>query len=192
MEKVHLFVQLPLLSGRWVKGGITLKIVHKIHMDLDRCSVPGFDTVRGDRYTRELEIALSAGGEDWLIPGEAEVIIRYQRPDGAGGSYDRMPDDSRAWRISGNTVTVALAPETMRLPGCVILTVTLTAEDREISTFQILMNVHPAAALEAEAAGDRWYLSGSLPQPEDARVGELLEVTSVDGLGGSTACVPCP
>ena len=44
-------------------------------MDLDRCSVPGFDTVRGDRYSRELEIDLFAGGEPWQIPAEAVTSV---------------------------------------------------------------------------------------------------------------------
>lgn len=160
-----------------------MKIIHKIHMDLDRCSVPGFDTVRGDRYTRELEIDLFAGGEPWQIPAEAVASVRYERSDGIGGSYDRMPDGSPAWRIDGNAVTVVLAPAAMAVVGCVILTVTLVAGDREISTFQILMNVQPAAGLEVSETGEHWYLSGSLPQPADPQAGELLEVTSLDDHG---------
>lgn len=160
-----------------------MKIVHKIRMDLDCCTVPGFDTVRGDQYTRDLEIGLFAGGTAWQIPAAASVIVRYERPDGTGGSYDRMPDGSPAWTVDGNAVTVVLAPGTMAEVGCVVLTVTLQAGDRELSTFQIIMNVHPAAGLEGVETGEHWYLSGSLPQPEDPRVGELLEVASLDDHG---------
>lgn len=50
--KLHLGVQRSVDLGPGVKGGITLKITHKISIDLDRYSVPGFDAVCGDRYAR--------------------------------------------------------------------------------------------------------------------------------------------
>ena len=164
-----------------------MKITHKLTMDLDRYGVPGFDAVWGDRYTRELEIALYAGGDVWEIPAEAAVTVRYQKPDGTIGAYDLLPDGSAAWSISGNVVAIVLAPQTLTAPGCVILTVCLSAGDREISTFQILMNVRPAVGLEVSDSGDYWYLSGSLPQPKDAAVGELLVVDAVDAMGRVTA-----
>lgn len=164
-----------------------MKITHKISMDLDRYSVPGFDAVCGDRNTRELEIALYAGDREWEIPAEASVSVRYQKPDGTGGFYDLLCDGSPAWGISGNQITVALVPQTLTTPGCVILTVCLTAEDREISTFQILMNVRPAVGMIPAPSGDYWYLSGCLPQPKDAATGQLLMVESVDSRGRVTA-----
>lgn len=163
-----------------------MKITHNISMDLDRYSVPGFDAVCGDRNTRELEIALFAGGTEWVIPEGTAVSVRYRKPDGTGGSYDLLPDGSSAWRISVNKVTVALAPQTMTAPGCVILTVCLTAGERELSTFQILMNVRPAVGWEPGGSGDYWYRSDGLPQPENARVGQVLVVESVDGRGRVT------
>lgn len=164
-----------------------MKITHKISMDLDRYSVPGFDAVCGDRNTRELEIALYAGGQAWEIPAEASVSVRYQKPDGTGGFYDLLPDGSPAWGISGNEISIVLAPQTLTVPGCVILTVCLTAGEREISTFQILMNVRPAVGMVPADSGDYWYLSGCLPQPKVAAVGEVLVVESVDSRGRVTA-----
>jgi len=164
-----------------------LKITHKISMDLDRYSVPGFDAVCGDRNTRELEITLYAGGQVLEIPAEATVSVRYQKPDGTGGFYDLLPDGSPAWGISGNKIIMTLAPQTLTVPGCVIMTVCLTAGEREISTFQILMNVRPAVGMVPADSGNYWYLSGSLPQPENAAVGEVLVVESVDSRGRVTA-----
>lgn len=161
-------------------------ITHKIMMDLDRYSVPGFDAVCGDRYTRELEIALFAGGTAWEPPAGSAVTVRYQKPDGTTGSYDLLPDGTDAWEIRGNVVTVMVAPQALTVPGCVILTVCLTAGDREISTFQILMNVRPAVGMVESESGDYWYLSGSLPQPKNAVVGEVLVVDSVDSQGRVT------
>lgn len=155
-------------------------------MDLDRYSVPGFDAVCGDRYTRELEIALYAGDAAWEVPAEVSVTIRYQKPDGTAGYYDLLPDGTAAWGISGNVVTVTVAPQALSVPGCVILTVCLAAGEREVSTFQILMNVRPAVGLAESESGDYWYLAGSLPQPEDAVVGEVLVVESVDSRGRVT------
>lgn len=170
-----------------------MKITHKISMDLDRYAVPGFDAVCGDRNTRELEIALYAGGTEWVIPEGTSVSVRYRKPDGTGGSYDLLPNGTTAWETSGNTVTVVMAPQTMTVPGCVILTVCLAAGDREISTFQILMNVRPAAGWEPADSGDYWYRSDSLPQPEKAQVGQVLVVRSVDSHGrvtGVTTAAP--
>lgn len=169
-----------------VKGGIILKIIHKISMDLDRYTVPGFDAVCGDRNTRELEIALYAGGTEWMVPEGTGVSVRYRKPDGTGGSYDLLPNGTTAWEISGNRVTVAMAPQTMTVPGCVILTVCLAAGEREISTFQILMNVRPAVGWEPADSGDYWYRSDCLPQPEKAQVGQVLVVESVDSSGRVT------
>lgn len=163
-----------------------MKIIHKISMDLDRYSVPGFDAVCGDRYTRELEIALYAGGAAWEIPAGTSVTVRYQKPDGTAGSYDLLPDGTAAWGISNNVITLAMAPQTLTAPGCVILTVCLTAGGREISTFQILMNVRPAVGMVESDSGDYWYLSDSLPQPKNAAVGEVLVVESVDSHGRVT------
>ena len=171
-----------------------MKITHKISMDLDRYSVPGFDAVCGDRNTRELEIALYAGGEAWEIPAEASVSVRYRKSDGTGGFYDLLGDGSPAWGTAGNRITLVMAPQTLTAPGCVILTVCLTAGERELSTFQILMNVRPAVGTVPVPSGDYWYLSGCLPQPEDAKVGQLLVVEAVDSLGRvtglKTAAVP--
>lgn len=169
-----------------------MKIIHKISMDLDRYSVPGFDAVCGDRNTRELEIALFASGAEWTVPEGTAVSVRYQKPDGTGGSYDLLPDGNAAWAVGGNTVTVVMAPQTMTVPGCVILTVCLTAGDREISMFQILMNVRPAVGWEPSESGDYWYLSHSLPQPENPRVGQVLVVESVDSHGRVTGLTTAP
>lgn len=184
--KLYPGVQRRAHLGPGVKGGITLKITHKISMDLDRYSVPGFDAVCGDRYTRVLEIALYENGAAWEIPGDASVTVRYQKPDGTAGAYDLLPDGTAAWGISGNVVTVTAAPQTLTVPGCVILTVCLTVGERELSTFQILMNVRPGVGMVETDSGDYWYLSGSLPQPENAAVGEVLVVESVDSQGRVT------
>ncbi|MGM9669715.1 MAG: hypothetical protein ACI3VZ_08185 [Faecousia sp.] len=120
-------------------------ITHKLRpMDLTERSVSQrVDTVQDDKYSRNLEIPLIANGAPWVIPDGTTAVIRFRKSDGTGGNYDTMPDGSTAYIISGNKLTVALAPQVCTAPGAVLLAVGLVYGDAEINTFAINITVHP-------------------------------------------------
>lgn len=120
-------------------------ITHKIKMDLlEPGQVPRIHAVQDDQYSRNLEMSLYSGETVWEIPEDVTVVIRYHKPDGTGGEYNLLPDDSAAWSAEGNVLTIALAPQVMTVPGMVTLSATLVSGEKQISTFTVCLNVKPA------------------------------------------------
>lgn len=127
-------------------------ITHKIKMDLElRGATQIVNVVQDDKYSRNLEIALFSGNVSWTPPAGTEVVVRYAKPDGKGGNYNILPDGSAAGSISGNVVTVALAPQVCTIPGVVLLTVGLLSGKKEINTFAIEINVHRNPGINVES-----------------------------------------
>lgn len=119
-------------------------ITHKLHpIDMTYSGVTQrIDVMQEDKYTRNIEMSLYANNMSWDIPSGATAVIRYQKPDGTGGNYNAMPDGSTAYSISGNTLTVALAPQVCTVTGAVELAVGLINGGEELNTFSVCINVH--------------------------------------------------
>lgn len=119
-------------------------ILHKLQpIDLATRGVPQqIDVMQDDKYTRNIEMSLYSNNLSWDIPSGVTAIIRYKKPDGTGGNYNAMPDGSDAYSISGNTLTVALAPQVCTVPGSVALAVGLIRGNEELNTFSVCINVH--------------------------------------------------
>lgn len=161
-----------------------MTVTNEINMNLDRQSAPPWiNAVQGDAYTREIQINLFSGDGVWNVPADAQVLVRFQKPDGGGGEYDTLPDGTEASSISGNTITVVLAPQMLTAAGPVRVNVCLLREAAQINTFQILVNVHPNAGAQLAESEDYYNVSGFLPMPVNAAVGEYVCVTAVDEQG---------
>lgn len=162
-------------------------VTHKINMNMDRAGVmPRVDVVQGDANTREIQFSLFSGGQAWEVPTDAQVLVRYKKANGAGGTYDTMSDGAAAAVVSGNTVTVTLAPQALSADGSVSLAVTLVKGEAELSTFAVQLNVmkNPTAATDDD--GNYVSVSGLLPALDSAEVGQYLEVAAVDENGKIT------
>ena len=117
-------------------------VTHKLKMDLTHCGeMPRVDVVQDDLYSRDLAISLYQNGERWMPARGMSVVVRYIKPDGTGGAYDQLPDGTTAWRIAGNVITVALAPQVCTVHGKVRLMVELVREQAVLSTFEVEENV---------------------------------------------------
>lgn len=138
-------------------------ITHKLKpMDwANRDRVQQIDVVQDDKYSRNLEIPLTVNGAPWMIPEGTEAVIRYRKADDTGGNYDTLPDGSGAYTISGNVLTVALAPQVCTASGLVSLAVGLIRGSAEINTFVISILVHPNPGA-AYASEDYIRLSGAV------------------------------
>ena len=138
-----------------------------IRMDLKTKSMSGtlsrVNAVQADKYSRDLSFLLYDGSLAWAIPEGASAIVRYCRADGSGGSYDLMPDGSKACEILGNTVTARLAPAVLSVPGPVRLAVGLIVGETEINTFTVIVDVEANPGLVPTAEG-YYKVLGSLPE----------------------------
>lgn len=117
-------------------------ITHKLEMDLqERGAMPRFDVVQGDANSRVLELTLRSGSEDWDIPEDAAVWMRYCKSDGTKGIYDTLPDGTIAWSAEGNVLAIALAPQMLTAAGTVLAQVQLVQGTAEAATFTIQIGV---------------------------------------------------
>ena len=100
-------------------------VTHKLSVDLAEKGKPiVVSGVHGDS-ARALELELLTQGVPWQIPQEVAVCIRYEKPDGTGGSYDTLPDGTKAWGVWGNTLFLVLAPQVCTVRGPVTVQVSL-------------------------------------------------------------------
>ena len=118
-------------------------ITHKINMDLTRRMLqPPVQVMQDDKYSRDLEITLTANGIPWEIPGDFAAMIRWHKEsDRTGGDYDSLPNGTLAYSAAGNVLTVKLLPQICVNPGQVTLTVMLAGGNAVAYTFCIVINV---------------------------------------------------
>lgn len=163
-----------------------MTVITKLKLDLQKTGlIPVVNAVQNDRYFRSLEISLYAGGEPWAIPADAYVSVSYSKPDGRGGEYDTLPDGSQAWSAAEHVLTVALAPQMLTAAGAVSAAVIITQEEKQISSFPIVVNVSRRAAQEGSA--DYYAVARFVPSPQSAKKGQYLRIAAVDGNGRVTA-----
>lgn len=163
------------------------EIKSKITMELQQRSWhPPVDVVQNDRYMRVLELTLTAAGENWTIPADAAVLIRYLRADGTGGTYDTLADGTSAWRASGNVLTVVLAPQLMAVSGPARLWVTLIQAERQISSFDLALNVTALSEGNPQEGEATLNVTGFLPAPVTANVGQYFKITGINEQGKVT------
>ena len=165
-----------------------MNVSHSLSLDLLRQgSTAVVDAVQGDKYSRKLVIALHAGGEAWKPPEGTVIVIRYLKSDGRGGEYDTLPDESAAWSLEADLLTVTLAPQILAVPGLVQLEITMIHGDTELTTFRLLVHVHPSVGAQLTASEDYRYVTGYIPMPEDAMEGHFIQVLEVNEKGVITA-----
>lgn len=159
-------------------------ITSKIKMDLQQQNqIPVVNAVQNDRYCRNLEMELYAGGEQWLIPEDAAVVVSYLKADGKGGEYDTLPDGTPGWSAQEHVLTIALAPQVLTAPGAVRVMVSLIQEEKQISTFAILVKVSRAVNATVFESEDYRYVTRFLPMPDGAAAGKYLRISGVDEAG---------
>lgn len=121
-------------------------VTSKINIDLVRGTPPALlMTHQGDVYTRAVEVSLSVDGSPWSIPG-CEVAVRYLKPDGTGGMYNKLPDGTTACSINDNKIVAKFAPQMFTVPGLVRAELQLYTQTEVLHTFAFDLLVQRAAA----------------------------------------------
>lgn len=119
-------------------------VTHKVTVDWMESGEPvTISVVQDDRYSRNLELTLLAGGESWDIPEDADVLVRYSKSDGTGGAYNHLPEGETAWHCEGNVLTVALAPEVTTAAGPVTLAISVILGQAQVTSFALMLEVQP-------------------------------------------------
>lgn len=118
-----------------------MTVTHKVDMDMDFASAHKINVVQGDKYTRSIAISMYSNGTPWEPPEGAVAVVNYEKQDGTRGKYNRLPDDSLAYHIASNVLTVVLAPQVLTTAGTVKLNVTLVCGSEEISTLTVFICV---------------------------------------------------
>ena len=120
-----------------------MTIIHKLSIDLAQRECPAqIDAVQDD-CGRSLSLLLHVNGIPWPIPANVHATIRYCKSDGIGGEYDTLPDGTCAWSALDNMLTIALAPQVLTTAGTTVLSVLLSDGSKNVSTFDILLQVQP-------------------------------------------------
>ena len=159
----------------------------KLKMDLRHPgSTPIVPAVQTDCYCRNLEIALYDCKIPISLPEGSRVIVRFRKIDGKGGEYDALPDGSPAWSVYRNFLTVAIAPQALTMPGAVMLSITLIAGGKQLSTLPIQLQVDPVYNTVIAKSQDYFYVLSPLPAPDKAEVGQHLQVSAVNPQGRIT------
>lgn len=162
-------------------------VTHKLKLDLLNW-VPSepIDVMQDDKYCRDIQIYLLANGIPYCPPEGCHALIRYSKADHTGGAYDILPDGTSAWEIAENVVTIRLAPQVCTKDGPVKIVVTLLQGKSELNCFEVALHVwkNPKAVF---SSGKYVNITGFIPQPVSAAVGQYLEVAAVDRHGRITA-----
>ena len=159
-------------------------ITHKVKMDLiSKGIAPKIHMVQGDCCSRKIVFRLFSDRSAWHVPKGAKALIRYRRPDHSVGVYDTLPDGSCAYAVAGNAVTVSVAPEALAIAGYVSLVITLFDGERELSTFEVQLDVQPNFTSGPAAEGDYASITGMIQTPDHAQVGQTVAVAAVNESG---------
>lgn len=137
-------------------------VTSRIALDIcGREMPPVVHVMQDDKYSRNLQLTLFKGGISWNIPEGTSAVVRYCKPDGTGGTYDTLPDDTPACAIEGYSVTVAMAPQVCTVPGIVRLSIALTKGEKVIHTFPVRIDVTANPGLQVSSQS-YFKISGAL------------------------------
>ncbi len=153
-----------------------MKVTNKITIHLDDPQVQRpVNVMQCDVNTRELEIALFAGGKKWEIPDGVTPVISYRKPDGTGGLYDTLPDGAPACRMDKNMVWAILPPPALEVPGMVDLAVIFADNNGDqLAAFGAPIDVHRNPGVGAVASGDYFNLQKWVKETAIAAVPKAL------------------
>jgi hypothetical protein len=170
-----------------------MEITHRIRIDMLRKGVPPVvDAMQFDAFTRVVEVELFSNGAAWNPPAGITFALSYGKPDGKRGFYEVLPDGNSAISVSGNVVSVTLAPQALTVAGTVLaaLVMRIPETDRLSSfPFEIHVMADPSAgSTDSEDYFDPSFVGGNfLPMPTGAAVGQFFRVKEVDENGKVTA-----
>ena len=148
-RKLHIGVQPGGFSGAEVKEECIMIVKHPYLIDLSHLTTAlPLQVIQGDTDTHALELELHQGSGAWNVPNGAALMVGYVRADGAGGTYDTLPDGSAAFAIRDYIVDAVIAAPMLAVPGPVRMTVYLLHEGQRLHIFEGVIHVRRDPAAE--------------------------------------------
>ena len=140
-----------------------MEIIQKVDLNLSFWGIPPkISMVQGDSNTRIIQAQLWDGANPYTIPTGAAVMMRFCKPDGTGGLYDKT-ESGQSITASGSTVTVPVATQMLTVAGGVMAEVDIYAagEDaasaQNLASFAFLVEVAPGVYPDAEIISSDYY-----------------------------------
>ena len=140
-----------------------MEIIQKVDLNLSFWGIPPkISMVQGDSNTRIIQAQLWDGANPYTIPTGAAVMMRFCKPDGTGGLYDKT-ESGQSITASGSTVTVPVATQMLTVAGGVMAEVDIYAagEDaasaQNLASFAFLVEVAPSVYPDAEIISSDYY-----------------------------------
>lgn len=140
-----------------------MEIIQKVDLNLSFWGIPPkISMVQGDSNTRIIQAQLWDGANPYTIPTGAAVMMRFRKPDGTGGLYDKT-EGGQSVTVSGSTVTVPVATQMLTVAGGVMAEVDIYAagEDdasaQNLASFAFLVEVAPSVYPDAEIISSDYY-----------------------------------
>lgn len=140
-----------------------MEIIQKVDLNLSfRGIPPKLSMVQGDSNTRIIQAQLWDGANPYTIPTGAAVMMRFRKPDGTGGLYDKT-EGGQSVTVSGSTVTAPVATQMLTVEGVVMAEVDIYAagEDaasaQNLASFAFMVEVAPSVYPDAEIISSDYY-----------------------------------
>ena len=144
-----------------------MNVLGNIVLDMQRPGYAVIYAVQFDKLSRQITAQLTDKGLPWTVPTGALMTIRYSKPDGTQGFYDTLEDGTKAYIVSGSTVTITLAQQALAAAGNVLMQLNFyTSAGAALSTFSFIVTVQPSVLNDAEIVSSDYYnvLTGLLTE----------------------------
>lgn len=140
-----------------------MEIIQKVDLNLSfRGIPPKISMVQGDSNTRIIQAQLWDGANPYTIPTGSAVMVRFRKPDGTGGLYDKT-EGGQSVTVSGNTVTVPVATQMLTVSGVVMAEVDIyaagedSASAQNLASFAFMVEVAPSVYPDAKIISSDYY-----------------------------------
>lgn len=128
-----------------------MEIVNSIKYDMAKRGVPPvIDAVQGEVDSRVVELSVFSNGTAVNVEGYS-CSLAFSKPDGTSGWYDTMPDKSTAFSVSGNVISMKIAPQVLAVPGEVnaVIRFETNGKTERATTFPFVISVSEDPAINA-------------------------------------------
>ena len=140
-----------------------MEIIQTVDLNLSfRGIPPKISMVQGDSNTRIIQAKLWDGANPYTIPTGSSVMMRFRKPDGTGGLYDKT-EGGQSITVSGSTVTAPVATQMLTVAGVVMAEVDIyaagedSASAQNLASFAFLVEVAPSVYPDAEIISSDYY-----------------------------------
>lgn len=140
--------------------------------------------IQGDGNIRQVLVQLQDNGVNWFPPTGAWAEVKYVKPDGTVGLYDKLADDTPAVLVRGSVATVFLATQLLAAPGKVKVSLVFTNPQLDrVTTFPFTVSVSKDIYVGAQKSEDQIKLQW-LEDKLDERMEQAKQSGVFDGAQG--------